>query len=90
MPKISTIQYLGQIDHCLEGLRTADELRNHEIDEIQEEVRSFVKLCQLGQEAIALAGIDLIAPRVEALVHYPETAGLAEGERDTLPAPPMN
>lgn len=87
MPKITTLQYLSQIDHCLDGLRTDDVLRNEEIDELKEEVHSFVELCLLGQEAIAKAGIDLIAPRVDALARFPNSAGLAENTRDTLPAP---
>lgn len=87
---ISTIQYLTQIDHCLDEMRSeTDVLRNEEIDNLKEEVHSLIQLCLIGQEVVAKAGIDLIAPRVDALASYPDLAGLAENARDTWPAPPQ-
>lgn len=92
MAKISTEQYLQQIDHALDGLatETTDVWRLAEIGNIRHPIRAaiaaFIKL-EPDAEEFAQEKIELLRDRIDAIAADPETAGYAEQFRDTWPSP---
>lgn len=88
MPEIHISQYLGQIDHLLDGLEEqGNEERAKEIAAIRKKVQEY----QVGIQRVdtknmvmcILAGLEELSPRIEKLVaDNPET-------RPTWPSPEM-
>lgn len=78
--------YLAQIDHAVESLREPENIeRNQKIDAIQKRVRTYIegitRVDTKQMKMAILAGLDEIAPEIEALVAD------QPGERPTWPSP---
>ncbi len=73
MSEITLPQYLEQIDHALDGMREPVTIeRDSEIASIRKKVRTYLegisRVDTKQMKLAVLAGLEEIAPRIEALV----------------------
>lgn len=90
--KITTEQYLRQIDHALVGMEeiSSDGLRQAEIRNIRQSILMAIRAFDERESDAEVFGwemIELLRNRIDAIAADPETAGYHEQYRDTIPAP---
>lgn len=88
MTKVSTEQYVRQIDHALEGMETGDKWRSEEIANIRASLHLAIR--EFGEkspeaEVFAKETIGLLRDRVDALARDPKSAGNHECYKVILP-----
>lgn len=90
---ITTLHFLEQIDHALDGMHNGDILRSAEINNIQCSIKMAIR--EFAEQApdaedFAQEMIALLRDRIDHIAANPQSAGYAEQFRTEplLPPPP--